>query len=173
MLTQFEGRCWRMLGVRWQREPLSGAGAAKTGGRWNRPDQNALYLSCDHSTAIAEYHQMLVRPGMLVAYDIRSEAIADLTKADFWKGGLAGRYDPSVSYCNWRSFWKIENQSPPTWQIVEDLIKMGAHGALVPSAQNKGGVNLVLWAWSDDPGVDGTCVRVVDPAFDLLKKALA
>jgi RES domain-containing protein len=171
MLTRFEGRCWRMLGVRWQLEPLSGEGAAKTGGRWNPPGQKALYLSRDHGTAISEYHQMLVRPGTLVAYDIESEAIADLTKGDFWRDGNGRRFGPSAASCNWRRIWKIEQRTPPTWLIVSALINSGADGALVPSAQSKGGVNLVLWRWSNDPNSKGALVRVIDPESELLTKA--
>src|SRR5690606_36596376 len=37
--------------------PLSGAGAARQGGRFNRPGQVALYLSTDEATALAEYKQ--------------------------------------------------------------------------------------------------------------------
>ena len=37
--------------------PYSGMGAARQGGRFNRPGQEALYLSLDEPTALAEYRQ--------------------------------------------------------------------------------------------------------------------
>jgi RES domain-containing protein len=40
---------------RWASEPLSGAGAARQGGRPNRAGVHALYLATSQETAIAEY----------------------------------------------------------------------------------------------------------------------
>ncbi|QAU23280.1 hypothetical protein EO087_04170 [Dyella sp. M7H15-1] len=50
--------------------PLSGAGAAKAGGRFNRPGIEALYLALELETAVAEYQQMLphLPPLMLCSY---------------------------------------------------------------------------------------------------------
>jgi RES domain-containing protein len=73
-----EGRFWRMLAPRWAHEPLSGAGAARAGGRWNEPGQVAIYLSDSHATAIAEYQQDLPRPGTLTAYDVQASETLDL-----------------------------------------------------------------------------------------------
>ena len=70
---------WRMLAPRWAFDPLSGAGAARAGGRWNAPGQATLYLSDSHATAIAEYQQDLPRPGTLTAYDVDAQDILDLT----------------------------------------------------------------------------------------------
>jgi RES domain-containing protein len=67
-----------MLAPRWAFDPLSGAGAARAGGRWNVPGQAALYLSDSHATAIAEYQQDLPRPGTLTACDVDAQAILDL-----------------------------------------------------------------------------------------------
>jgi RES domain-containing protein len=67
-----------MLAPRWAWEPLSGAGAARAGGRLNVPGQAALYLSDSHATAIAEYQQDLPRPGTLTAYDVDARAVLDL-----------------------------------------------------------------------------------------------
>lgn len=166
MLVRFDARCWRMLSVRWQTEPLSGLGSAKMGGRWNRVGQAALYLSCDHSTAIAEFHQNLVRPGTLVAYDIKSNAIANLTDPDFFWEYLDTSDAAETLYCEWRKIWRVENRVPPTWPLVDALRTAGAAGALVPSAQQRGGVNLVLWNWSDEAGRDAH-VRFIDPDAEL------
>jgi RES domain-containing protein len=58
---------FRMLAPKWAFQPLSGAGAAKQGGRFNRPGQHALYLSFSPQTAMAEYKQLLglLLPGTL------------------------------------------------------------------------------------------------------------
>jgi RES domain-containing protein len=69
---------WRMLAPRWAFDPLSGAGAARAGGRWNEPNQVALYLSESHAVAIAEYQQDLPRPGTLTGYAVVAKAMLDL-----------------------------------------------------------------------------------------------
>lgn len=55
----------RVLTPRWAIAPTSGAGAAKGGGRFNRPGIEALYLSATSQTAEAEYRQdaELMPPG--------------------------------------------------------------------------------------------------------------
>jgi RES domain-containing protein len=163
VFAPIDSRFWRMLTVRWQREPLSGAGAGAVGGRWNRLGQPALYLSVDHSTAVSEFHQSLVRPGTLVGYDIKASTIADLTSPTVFD---ALSVDSSIVACDWRSLWRIDGMEPPTWSLVDQLCLGGAQGALVPSQQQVGGVNLVLWRWSDTAGA-GAVVRVIDPNAEL------
>jgi len=151
-----------MLAVRWQREPMSGAGAALNGARWNRRGVPALYLSVDHGTAIAEFHQALLRPGTLAAYDIRSERIVDLTDA----GRRASFGIPdAVLFAPRKTIVEIEHRDAPGWIIADRLIAGEADGILVPSAACAG-VNLVLWRWSADGG-DGAAVRLIDPDGDL------
>lgn len=136
-LAPLQGRYWRMLGVRWQRRPFE-SGSHRTGGRWNPKGTPALYLSADYVTAIVEMHQELVRPGTLAGFDIAASAIADLRVAD-----------PAVTECLWRQIYMVDKGVPPSWKLAEELIAAGAEGALVPSIQNNGGTNLVLWKWHD------------------------
>ena len=152
-----------MLSVRWQRAPLSGAGATTSGGRWNRTGQAALYLSADHGTAVAEFHQSLVRPGTLVGYDVHADMIADLTSPAIFDRFSA---DPAIAGCEWRKIAMIDRVEPPTWALADQLADAGAQGVLFPSQQQAGGVNLVLWRWSSAPG-DGAMVHTVDPTGDL------
>lgn len=142
-----------MLGIRWQHRPFE-SGSHVTGGRWNPLGTPALYLSADYTTAIAEMHQDLIRPGTLVAYDVKAAAIADLRAAD-----------PAITECLWREIFMVERSTPPSWTLAEELIAAGAEGALVPSVQNRGGANLVLWRWHDagaGPG-KGAALQVLDP----------
>lgn len=138
-----------MLGIRWQRRPFE-SGSHLTGGRWNPPGTRALYMAADYNTAIEEMHQDLIRPGTLVGYDVEAAAIADLRDAD-----------PTISYCEWRRIFKVENGVPPSWPLARALIADGAQGALVPSAQNRGGVNLVLWRWT--AAGEGARLTLLDP----------
>lgn len=162
-LVPVDARFWRMLSIRWQREPLSGAGAAVTGGRWNRPGQEALYLSVDHATAVSEYHQNLVRPGTLATYEVQSTAIVDFTNP-----ATAQPYGSPAEllFAEWRSIVAIGKAEPLSWQVIDMLIAQGADGLLFPSAQLRGSKNLVLWRWSDKPG-SGAHVGLLDPYGDL------
>jgi RES domain-containing protein len=70
ILTQLENlSAYRMHLPRWAVAPTSGAGAAKHGGRVNRPGVAALYLALDIETAVKEYQQVstLLPPGTLVS----------------------------------------------------------------------------------------------------------
>lgn len=48
---------FRAHNPRWSVQPLSGAGAARAGGRFNRPGTPALYTSLEEATSAAEYRQ--------------------------------------------------------------------------------------------------------------------
>jgi RES domain-containing protein len=59
ILTQLENlTAYRMHAPRWAVAPTSGAGAAKHGGRVNRPGVAALYLALDIDTAVKEFQQV-------------------------------------------------------------------------------------------------------------------
>lgn len=45
--------CWRVITPTYAGKPLSGMGAARQGGRFNRPGQEALYFSLDGATVQA------------------------------------------------------------------------------------------------------------------------
>lgn len=148
-----------MIGIRHQFSPTSGEGARLYGGRWNRNGRAALYLAADAVTAVAEYYQGLPKPGTLVPYRLVGGAIADLTNAEPCDGRVA---DALAS--NWKALALLDGKTPPSWTLADELIAAGAEGALVPSVQNPGGRNLVLWQWHEkgQPG-DGAELTVLDP----------
>jgi RES domain-containing protein len=135
---------YRFLTPEWAYLPTSGAGAAQNGGRFNRPGIEALYLSGDVETALAEYRQgaSITSPATLVTYRI------ELTEAvDFSQG-----FDPSLwpalwveHACAWKYITRIEKKIPPTWKIGDGLIRDGRQGLLFPSARQAGGINLVIF----------------------------
>jgi RES domain-containing protein len=135
-----------MLPVRHQFTPFSGEGARLYGGRWNPPGVPALYLATDHASAVAEFYQGLAKPGTLAPYQIDARRIADLTDGKGWPADAAIEHSLSV---DWKAMAAGGKAEPPTWLIVADLLAAGAEGALVPSVQNRGGTNLVLWRWHD------------------------
>jgi RES domain-containing protein len=113
-----KGRFWRMLAPRWAFDPLSGAGAARAGGRWNERGQAALYLSDSHATAIAEYQQDLPRPGTLTAYDVDASTILDLA-AMTTRREL--RLDNAFLRQPWKRVRDVEGRRPSCWDGRERM----------------------------------------------------
>lgn len=52
-----EEALYRVIAPRWSHASTSGAGAARKGGRFNRPGLEALYLSQTAETALSEIRQ--------------------------------------------------------------------------------------------------------------------
>ena len=156
----FRGRFWRMLAPRWAFDPLSGAGAARAGGRWNAPGQAALYFSDSHATAIAEYQQNLPRPGTLTAYDVDAQDILDL--CDPAVRQAVGLDEPFLRQ-PWKQVRDVQRQRPSCWDFVAAVATGGWQGLHVPSVQALG-TNLVLWRWNE---TDAPVVRYIDPLWDL------
>jgi len=149
-----------MLAPRWAFDPLSGAGAARAGGRWNEPQQAALYLSDSHATAIAEYQQHLPRPGTLTAYDMDAQDILDLADPAVRRAlGL----DDALLRQPWKHLRDVARQRPPCWDFVAAVAAGGWQGLRVPSVQASG-TNLVLWQWNRN---QAPRVRHFDPLGDL------
>lgn len=157
---------WRMLTIRHQRDPLSGEGARRLGGRWNAKGTPALYLAVDPATAVAEFYQGLPKPGTLAPYRLEARAIADLTD------GKGAPRDATVEHgclAAWKAMAARPDRTPPSWDLASSLIANGAEGALVPSVQNRGGTCLVLWRWHavNDGSDEGALLTLLDPERSL------
>lgn len=151
-----------MLAPRWAHLPLSGEGAARLGGRWNARGVPALYMSEAFTTAVAEYEQELgIRPGTLCAYEVDVAGIADLRDPAALRALGA---EPGAPLCPWKRMAFVEGVRPPTWALAERLATLDIAGALVPSARDPAGTNLVLWRWNDRPD---RRVATLDPLGDL------
>jgi RES domain-containing protein len=129
----------------WAHLPISGAGAAVNGGRFNRPGTEALYLSVEPETALAEYRQgaTITPPATLVAYAVDVDSVID----------FSGGYVPATwpdewadADCDWKYIARIERRDPPTWRIGDALIRDAMKGLLFPSYRRPGGTNLVLFS---------------------------
>lgn len=134
---------YRMHHPRWAVTPTSGAGAARHGGRANRPGVAALYLALDVETAVKEYQQVstLLPPGTLVSYQVTLEPVVD-----FRAGFNASHWEPLWEdfHGDWRELWFNQHIEPPSWVIGDEVIAAGAKGILFPSRLS-GGSNLVLY----------------------------
>lgn len=163
---------WRMLAIRYQRDPCSGEGARLLGGRWNPKGMPALYLATDPATAVAEFYQGLPKPGILAPYRIEAAAIADLTDG---RGGPAHAMVEHACTASWKAMAarpaERGEKLPPSWALARDLVAAGVEGALVPSVQNRGGTCLVLWRWHRVTGEGevgtGAALSLLDPEGSL------
>ena len=161
-LAHLSGDFWRVRAPRWAFDPLSGEGAARNGGRYNPKGRSALYMSADLNTAVAEYQQDLRnRAGTFCVYRVEDAEVVDLQDEAALEALELSRSD---LFSAWRRMILINNIEPPTWAISRALMEVGADGALVPSTQYSGGVNLVLWRWNGDSGCR---VAALDPGGEL------
>lgn len=169
---RFEGRCYRGHDPRWSFSPISGEGAAKVGGRFNRKGEPALYLALDVITAVGECTQGLtqrLQPLTMCEYDVDCDPIADLrTEADRYALGVA--FDDLA--CAWLAFLRA-GKDAPSWLVVDRLKTDGHAGVLAPSFAPGAGptnCNLILWRWGPDLP---TRVSVFDPSGRLPKDQLS
>lgn len=135
---------YRMHVPKWAAMPLSGEGAAKHGGRANRPGVAAIYLALEVATAVKEYQQVssLLPPGTLVTYQVTLQSVVD-----FRNGFDASSWDPIWEdfACDWRELWFDQRIEPPSWVIADEVIAAGASGILFRSQLVEGGTNLVVY----------------------------
>lgn len=127
--------------------PRSGMGAAKEGGRFNRPGQEALYLSLDAATALAEYRQddPWLPPGIICTFFVDQLRVAD----------FSGGFNPDIWDPIWADFdvdWRKElfdrHAEPPTWYMADDVLAADLDGLIFPSQARPGGSNLVIYGSS-------------------------
>ena len=169
---RFRGECFRAHDPNWAWSPLSGAGAALKGRRFNWPGLETLYLSLGFNTVFREVsggfaHRLT--PYVLCSYDVDCEDIADLrTEADRSAFGVK----LGDLACAWGDAL-IARREPASWTVVRSLIADGHAGVLVPSFANGATAddqNLVLWRWGPDLPHK---VMVYDPTGRLPKKQLS
>lgn len=149
---RFEGRCYRGHDPRWSFTPISGEGAALTGGRFNRKGEPTLYLSLDAMTAIAECTQGFgnrLLPLTMCEYDVDCDPVADL-RDEAGRAGLGIDHDDLA--CSWLDF-QLAGKDAPSWLVADRLRSAGYCGMLVPSfavGATDANRNLVLWTWGPD-----------------------
>ena len=169
---RFEGRCFRGHDPAWSFSPLSGDGAAKTGGRFNRKGEPTLYLALDIVTAVNECMQGLtqrLQPLTICEYDVDCDPIADLSD-DAARKALGVQPDDLASA--WLTYHRAGKDSP-SWLVADKLKTEGYAGMLVRSfapGARADDCNLVLWRWGPDLP---TRVTVFDPNGRLPKDQLS
>lgn len=148
-LAGFSGTAYRAHHPKWAFAPLSGDGAKRYGGRFNRPGSGALYLSLDPTTVWMEAQQAFPfkpQPLTLVAYQVDCQRIADLTKSTVRR---AARCSAADLGCAWEDI-ATQGGIPPTWRLAERLQSDGINGIRVrsyaPGCSDEN-QNLSLWNW--------------------------
>ena len=149
---RFTAECFRAHDPNWSWSPLSGAGAALKGRRFNWPGLEALYLSLSFNTVFREVsggfaHRLT--PYVLCSYGVNCEDIVDLRTE-------AGRAEAGVDLDDLACAWGdalIARREPASWGVVRRLIAQGQSGILVPSFAHGATTddqNLVLWRWGPE-----------------------
>lgn len=169
---KFNGEAFRAHDPAWSWSPLSGAGAALKGRRFNWPGLETLYLSLSPLTAIREVsagfaHRLT--PLVLCSYDVDCDPIADL-RTEPARAALGIPLEDLA--CPWAATLAA-GREPATWPIVRRLREAGHAGLLVPSfahGATPNDHNLVLWRWGPDLPHK---VTVYDPAGKLPKNQLS
>lgn len=142
ILTAIVSKAFRVHDPKWSFAPVSGAGAARYGGRANRQGVNALYLSLELKTALAEYQRLdtLMPPALMVGYEVKIDPVVD------FRGGYTSAWDPIWRdfACDWRSLVFNDKIEPPSWVIGDLVLAAGAKGILFDSLVTDG-TNLVLY----------------------------
>lgn len=146
---RFAGTVYRALNPVWQAQPLSGEGARRHGGRFNRKGRAALYTACDVQTALAEVGQVgrPLQPTTVVSYAAELPDVFDGT--DPAALAAAGIDTAILGADDWRMLMLMAG-SAPTQDLAERLIAEGFRAMLTSSfaaSAQPGARNLVLWDW--------------------------
>lgn len=148
---RFKGLLYRALNPVYARDPLSGEGARRYGGRFNPKGMPALYTSQSVMTAIREANQVgTLQPTTLVAYEADSGPIFDATDAVALDD--EGLTPETLATDDWRLRMQAEGKAP-TQGLAERLKGAGFAGMQVRSfakGADAHDMNLVLWAWGAD-----------------------
>jgi RES domain-containing protein len=145
----YHDKLYRALNPVWARQPLSGEGAARFGGRFNAVGTPALYCSLSPLTALREANQVGdLQPTVLVAYNAEIDRVFDGRSLE----GLAkfGMTTELLADPAWRDAVAASG-SARTQIFAASLIEKTYNGLLVPSFARGAGaddLNLVLWRWS-------------------------
>lgn len=161
---RYQGLLYRALNPVWARDPMSGEGARRYGGRFNPKGIPALYTSLSIMTALREANQIgTLQPTTLVAYHADLHRVFDTGDPDQLRD--LGLQATDLAADDWR-FRMQQDGKAPTQLLAERLMADGYVGMQVRSYA-KGAtaedLNIVLWSWGDDS------LRLVDDEQRLVR----
>ena len=149
---RFHGLSYRAHNPQWSWTPLSGEGARRHGGRFNRRGIPALYTSLDPLTAIYEATPLgrPMQPLTLCAYEIDAEPVFDA--GDAKQRRTMGVDNSDLDCPSWEAEM-LAGGIPASQALAERLMAGGYSGMRVWSFAPGAGVNafnLVMWRWGAD-----------------------
>ena len=148
---RFRGTVYRAHDPRWSWSPVSGEGARRYGGRFNRVGVEAFYTSLSPMTALREASPIRkpLQPVLVCAYEVDSEPVFDTRAAAHRREHAVT--DEQLRCPNWERDM-YSRSVPASHALADRLIAAGYAGMRVPSFAPAAGpddMNLVLWSWSD------------------------
>jgi len=144
--------CYRAHDPKWAWAPLSGAGAAAKGGRFNPVGTPALYLALTVEGMLVEMgHGFGHRfdPLTICTYQVDVDDIIDLRDQ---AGRTAAAIEQASMACPW-AYDLATGKTPASHDIATSLIAKGAAGLLSPSFATGARpemANLILWHWGSE-----------------------
>ena len=149
---RFQGLVYRAHNPEWSWTPLSGEGARRHGGRFNRRGVPALYTSLSPLTAIREAQPLgrPMQPLTLCAYEVDVEPVFDAEKEEPRRA--LGVSDFELACPAWEAEM-LAAKVPASQAVADRLIAEGYAGIRVRSfAAGTGAddLNLVLWKWGPE-----------------------
>jgi RES domain-containing protein len=146
---RYTGLLYRALNPVYAKNPPSGTGARRHGGRFNPKGMPALYTSQSVMTAIREANQIgTLQPTTLVAYEADVAPIFDATDAAALEAEAMTTAELAAD--DWRLAMLRDGQSA-TQRFAARLKAAGYAGIQVRSYTKGSGptdLNLILWVWS-------------------------
>ena len=148
--VRYQGAVYRAHNPEWSWDPLSGEGAKRHGGRFNRRGISALYTSLDVFVAVREASPLgsPFHPITLCEYRVDCEDVFDATDAK------ARRRERVTLRALESPGWNqqmLEGETPECQRVAGRLVERGYAGRIVRSYAEGAGpedLNLVLWHWT-------------------------
>lgn len=145
---RFQGQLYRALNPIWAKQPLSGDGARRFGGRFNAKGTPALYTSLDVLTAIRESNRLgTLQPTTLVSYEADIEPVFDATDAGLL--ARSGIDDTILAAADWRERMNRQGEAPS--QALARRLQADGFAALKVRSFARGAgpanINMVVWRW--------------------------
>ena len=149
---RFRALVYRAHNPQWSWTPISGEGARRHGGRFNRRGVPALYTSLAPLVAIRESLPLgrPMQPLTLCAYEVDAEPVFDALDPE--RRRALGVTEADLACPTWEAEM-LAGSIPASQALADRLIAAGHVGMRVRSyaaGASDADLNLVLWSWSAD-----------------------
>ena len=147
---RYRGLLYRARNPQWSWAPLSGEGARRYGGRFNRRGIPALYTSLAPLTAVREAQPLgrPMQPLTLCAYEVDAEPVFDALSEELRRSLDVSEFD--LACPTWEADM-LAGAIPRSQALAGRLTAAGYAGMRVQSfAAGTGAddLNLVMWRWA-------------------------